>query len=148
MSDTPMDPSTEGPAYEMTQPLKPIEAFKDRTLVLSGIDHQVAIARTGVPPWGHRLMAPAVSSAAHAAPPPAVGCPARASARVYRPPGRRGGPPGRAGGVPGRPATRRCTPDASASALFTRFPAPARLGRWLGGFPNTVAAGNATAVTH
>jgi Protein of unknown function (DUF1552) len=61
-------PSTEGAAYELTKPLKPLEAFRDRMLVLSGIDNVVAMARTGDPRGGHGRMAPAFMSGVHCKP--------------------------------------------------------------------------------
>ena len=61
-------PATEGPDYEMTMPLKPLEAFKDRMLVLTGIDNSVALQRTGDPRGGHGRMAPAFMSGVHCHP--------------------------------------------------------------------------------
>src|SRR5712671_647815 len=61
-------PKTEGADYELTQPLKPLEAFRDRMLVLTGIDNEVAMARTGDPRGGHGRMAPAFMSGVHCKP--------------------------------------------------------------------------------
>jgi hypothetical protein len=61
-------PATEGPAYELTPPLKPLAAFRDRMLVLTGIDNEVAMARTGDPRGGHGRMAPAFMSGVHCKP--------------------------------------------------------------------------------
>src|SRR5262245_34053299 len=55
-------PTTTGPNYEMTLPLKSLEAFKDRVLVLTGIDNDVAMQRLGDPRGGHGRMAPAFMS--------------------------------------------------------------------------------------
>jgi len=40
-------PKTEGAGWEMTQTLKPLEAFRDRMVVLSGLDQQMAAGRDG-----------------------------------------------------------------------------------------------------
>jgi len=61
-------PATEGPNYEMTPPLKPLEAFRDRILVLTGIDNSPALQRTGDPRGGHGRMAPAWMSGVHCKP--------------------------------------------------------------------------------
>jgi hypothetical protein len=61
-------PSTQGSGYELTQPLRPLAAFKDRMLVLSGIDNEVAMSRTGDPRGGHGRMAPAFMSGVHCKP--------------------------------------------------------------------------------
>lgn len=61
-------PSTEGAAYELTRPLKSLEAFQDRILLLTGIDNDVAMARTGDPRGGHGRMAPAFMTGVHAKP--------------------------------------------------------------------------------
>lgn len=61
-------PATEGADYELTQPLKPLEAFRDRMLVLTGIDNSVAMQRTGDPRGGHGRMAPAFMSGLHCKP--------------------------------------------------------------------------------
>src|SRR5262245_24964125 len=61
-------PAAEGASYELTQPLKPLEAFRDRMLVLTGIDNSVALQRTGDPRGGHGRMAPAFMSGVHCHP--------------------------------------------------------------------------------
>src|SRR5260221_6495624 len=61
-------PGTEGPNYEVTPILKPVEAHRDRSLVLTGIDNEVAMARTGDPRGGHGRMAPAFMSGVHCKP--------------------------------------------------------------------------------
>jgi uncharacterized protein DUF1552 len=61
-------PAAEGAGYELTKPLMPLAAFKDRMLVLSGIDNDVAMARTGDPRGGHGRMAPAFMSGVHCKP--------------------------------------------------------------------------------
>jgi Protein of unknown function (DUF1552) len=61
-------PATEGADYELTRPLKPLAPFRDRMLVLSGIDNAVAMARTGDPRGGHGRMAPAFMSGVHCKP--------------------------------------------------------------------------------
>ncbi len=61
-------PKTEGAAYELTQPLEPLAKFRDRMLVLSGIDNEVAMQRPGDPRGGHGRMAPAFMCGVHAKP--------------------------------------------------------------------------------
>src|SRR5579871_4006022 len=61
-------PAADGPNYELTEPLQSVTAFRDRVLVLSGIDNSVAIARTGDPRGGHGRMAPAFMSGVHCKP--------------------------------------------------------------------------------
>src|SRR5439155_2127119 len=61
-------PSTEGAAYELTKPLQPLATFRDRVLVLTGIDNEVAMARAGDPRGGHGRMAPAFMSGIHCKP--------------------------------------------------------------------------------
>jgi hypothetical protein len=61
-------PKTEGAGYELTMPLEPLEKFRDRMLVLSGIDNDVAIQRPGDPRGGHGRMAPAFMCGVHARP--------------------------------------------------------------------------------
>jgi hypothetical protein len=61
-------PTAEGADYEMTLPLKPLEAFRDRILVLTGIDNSAAMQRTGDPRGGHGRMAPAWMSGVHCKP--------------------------------------------------------------------------------
>ena len=40
-------PKTEGIGWEMPQTLKPLEAFRDRMVVIGGLDHQQAAGRDG-----------------------------------------------------------------------------------------------------
>jgi len=61
-------PKNEGPAYELTTPLEPLAKFRDRMLVLSGIDNDVALQRRGDPRGGHGRMAPAFMCGVHAKP--------------------------------------------------------------------------------
>ncbi|PYR33557.1 MAG: hypothetical protein DMF90_20360 [Acidobacteria bacterium] len=61
-------PKNEGPAYELTTPLEPLAKFRDRMLVLSGIDNDVALQRPGDPRGGHGRMAPAFMCGVHAKP--------------------------------------------------------------------------------
>ena len=61
-------PAAEGADYALTIPLKPLAAFKDRMLVLSGLDNVVAMARQGDPRGGHGRMAPAFMSGVHCRP--------------------------------------------------------------------------------
>jgi len=61
-------PASEGPSYELTKPLVPLAAFRDRMLVLTGIDNSVSIARAGDPRGGHGRMAPGWMSGVHCKP--------------------------------------------------------------------------------
>jgi hypothetical protein len=61
-------PKAEGSTYEMTPILEPLAAFRDRLLVLTGIDNSVAMAREGEPRGGHGRVAPAFLTGAHARP--------------------------------------------------------------------------------
>ena len=61
-------PEAEGAGYELTQPLKPLAAFREDMLVLSGINNTVAQAREGDPRGGHGRMAPAFMCGVHAKP--------------------------------------------------------------------------------
>jgi Protein of unknown function (DUF1552) len=61
-------PSAEGAAYEMTPILQPLAPFRDRMLVLTGIDNSVAMAREGEPRGGHGRVAPAFLTGVHARP--------------------------------------------------------------------------------
>ena len=61
-------PREEGAAYEMTPILQPLAAFRDRMLVLTGIDNSVAMAREGEPRGGHGRVAPAFLTGVHARP--------------------------------------------------------------------------------
>ena len=62
------EPTAEGTSYEMTPILEPLAAFRDRMLVLSGIDNPPALALEGEPRGGHGRMAPAFMSGVHAKP--------------------------------------------------------------------------------
>ena len=62
------EPKTTGAAYELTAPLAPLAPFRDRMLVLSGIDNDAALWRQGDPRGGHGRMAPAFMSGVHAYP--------------------------------------------------------------------------------
>lgn len=42
-------PAAEGTDYEMTMPMRPLEKFRDRMLLLTGIDNDVALTRPGDP---------------------------------------------------------------------------------------------------
>jgi hypothetical protein len=46
-------PTAEGPAYEMTPMLEPLTPFRDRLLVISGMDNKPGLARAGEPAGGH-----------------------------------------------------------------------------------------------
>jgi hypothetical protein len=61
-------PKTEGAGFELTPPLQPLAKFRDRMLVLSGIDNDVALQRPGDPRGGHGRMAPAFMCGVHARP--------------------------------------------------------------------------------
>jgi hypothetical protein len=61
-------PEADGVAYELTAPLLTLTPFKDRMLLLSGIDNVVAMARAGDPRGGHGRMAPAFMSGVHCKP--------------------------------------------------------------------------------
>ena len=61
-------PKAEGPSYELTLPLQPLSRFRDRMVVISGLDNDVALQRPADPRGGHGRMAPAVMSGVHARP--------------------------------------------------------------------------------
>jgi hypothetical protein len=61
-------PKTVGAAYELTEPLEPLAAFREQMLVLSGIDNDVGLARLGDPLGGHGRMPPAFMCGVHAKP--------------------------------------------------------------------------------
>ena len=61
-------PAAEGTDYEMTMPMRPLEKFRDRMLLLTGIDNDVALTRPGDPRGGHGRMAPAFMCGVHAKP--------------------------------------------------------------------------------
>ena len=59
-------PEIEGPSYELSPILMPLQHLKNDVLVLTGIDNPVAMAREGEPRGGHGRMAPAFMSGLHA----------------------------------------------------------------------------------
>lgn len=61
-------PKTEGPSYELTLPLRPLEKYRERMLVLSGLDNASALQKAGDPRGGHGRMAPAFMCGVHAKP--------------------------------------------------------------------------------
>lgn len=61
-------PKIEGPSYELTLPLQPLEKFRERMLVLSGLDNASALQKAGDPRGGHGRMAPAFMCGVHAKP--------------------------------------------------------------------------------
>jgi hypothetical protein len=61
-------PATVGTGYELTPILTPLERFRDRAVVITGIDNPVAMAREGEPRGGHGRVAPAFMSGVHAKP--------------------------------------------------------------------------------
>jgi hypothetical protein len=61
-------PKSEGPDYELTLPLQPLAKFRERMLVLSGLDNAAALQRPGDPRGGHGRMAPAFMCGVHAKP--------------------------------------------------------------------------------
>ena len=61
-------PTTDGPDYELTLPLQPLAKFRDRMLLLSGVDNAAALQRPGDPRGGHGRMAPAFMCGVHAKP--------------------------------------------------------------------------------
>lgn len=61
-------PTTDGPDYELTMPLQPLAKFRDRMLLLSGIDNDIALQRPEDPRGGHGRMVPAFMCGVHAKP--------------------------------------------------------------------------------
>jgi hypothetical protein len=61
-------PKSEGSNWEMPPILEPLRPFRDRLLVLSGIDNPVAMERDGEPRGGHGRIAPAFMTGVHAKP--------------------------------------------------------------------------------
>ena len=61
-------PTTDGPDYELTMPLQPLAKFRDRMLLLSGIDNDVALQRPEDPRGGHGRMVPGFMCGVHAKP--------------------------------------------------------------------------------
>ena len=61
-------PATDGPDYELTMPLQPLAKFRDRMLLLSGIDNDIALQRPEDPRGGHGRMVPGFMCGVHAKP--------------------------------------------------------------------------------
>jgi hypothetical protein len=61
-------PKATGADYALTMPLQPLAKFKDRMLLLSGVDNTAALQRPGDPRGGHGRMAPAFMCGVHAKP--------------------------------------------------------------------------------
>ena len=61
-------PVLEGASFEFTRLLKPMEPFRDRLLVLTGLDSDPALARAGEPGAGHARTPPAFTTGTHAKP--------------------------------------------------------------------------------
>ncbi len=61
-------PDTQGTDYALTQPLQPLAKFRDRMLLLSGIDNDVALQRPADPRGGHGRMVPGFMCGVHAKP--------------------------------------------------------------------------------
>jgi Protein of unknown function (DUF1552) len=61
-------PKNDGPNYDLTLPLQPLASFKDRMLLMSGVDNAAALQRPGDPRGGHGRMAPAFMCGVHAKP--------------------------------------------------------------------------------
>src|SRR6266700_1783414 len=59
-------PKTEGTDWEMTPTLKPLEAFRDRMLVVQGLDHQQAAGRDGEVGGDHPRACTAFLTGTHA----------------------------------------------------------------------------------
>src|SRR5258707_2710342 len=59
-------PKTEGPGWEMTQTLKPMEAFRERMVVVQGLDHQQAAGRDGEVGGDHPRACTAFLTGTHA----------------------------------------------------------------------------------
>src|SRR5918992_2023095 len=62
------EPATEGAAYELTPILQPLAPFRDRALVLTGIDNSIAEALEGEPRGGHGRIPAAFMSGVHCRP--------------------------------------------------------------------------------
>jgi hypothetical protein len=62
------EPATEGAAYELTPILQPLAPFRDRALVLTGIDNPIAEALEGEPRGGHGRIPAAFMSGVHCKP--------------------------------------------------------------------------------
>src|SRR5687767_8600643 len=62
------EPATAGEAYELTPILQPLEPFRHRAIVLSGIDNPIAEALEGEPRGGHGRIPAAFMSGTHCKP--------------------------------------------------------------------------------
>ena len=62
------EPAAEGAAYELTPILQPLAPFRDRALVLTGIDNPIAEALEGEPRGGHGRIPAAFMSGVHCKP--------------------------------------------------------------------------------
>ncbi len=62
------EPAVEGAAYELTPILQPLAPFRDRALVLTGIDNPIAEALEGEPRGGHGRIPAAFMSGVHCKP--------------------------------------------------------------------------------
>src|SRR5436190_647170 len=61
-------PAAEGSQFEMSPILKPLSPFRDRVLVLTGLDNAPAVARLGEPARGHGRIGGAFLTGVHAKP--------------------------------------------------------------------------------
>ena len=61
-------PATEGAAFEMTPILEPLTPFRDRLLVLSGLNNEPSVALPGDPAGGHGRIGGAFLTGVHAKP--------------------------------------------------------------------------------
>jgi len=61
-------PKNDGPNFDLTLPLQPLASFKDRMLLMSGVDNAAALQQPGDPRGGHGRMAPAFMCGVHAKP--------------------------------------------------------------------------------
>ena len=61
-------PAAEGAGFEMTPILEPLTPFRNRLLVLTGLDNEPAVARLGEPAGGHGRIGGAFLTGVHAKP--------------------------------------------------------------------------------
>jgi hypothetical protein len=61
-------PATEGEGFAVTPILEPLARFRDRMLVLTGLDNEPAVARLGEPAGGHGRIGGAFLTGVHAKP--------------------------------------------------------------------------------
>jgi len=61
-------PAEVGPGFTMPRILQPLEPFRDRLLVLTGLDNEPAVARLGEPAGGHGRIGAAFLTGIHAKP--------------------------------------------------------------------------------